>query len=1017
MQFLNRSLLFKLVGSFFLLSGITIGLVSYTANVRGREGLRNSVFERLKVADSLKESQVRSWFDSRRNDVVLISELGEVRQLVESLQQAEPDSREHTEISDKLRRTLSAIAKVKPQINEISVLSVTGNVLFSTNRDKINKYQPLGNTTTRFTRDEQAITKPSFYTSTVTGKPAITFATPLMNSRGQRIAEIAVDLNLKDIDNLIRTRTGLGVTGQTYLVGNLESKSAFISGDIKESRVLINVDSNGINNALKGSDGSGLYNNYAGVPVIGVFNWLDDLNLALISEMDQSEAFEPAARLAQEILLLGLSSAALLLVAVYLLARRITQPILAIADTAILVAQGDLQKRAPVLTNDEIGALASAFNDMTSKLRQSTEQLAEYNQTLEEKVNQRTGEIRAIIDNMADGLAVVDLNNRILQVNATLGKMLHLPLENMVGKTVPEVFSPEIQALIQRSQQDVRHVYSDEFVAPNNMIGKASVSAVIKTNPKNPEEQSCLGSVVIVRDITVEKEIDRMKTDFISTVSHELRTPLTSVLGFAKLIQKKLDDVIFPEIKTDDRKISRAVRQVSENIEIIVSEGMRLTKLINEVLDIAKMEAGRTDWRMEEITIHDVIDRSIAATSALFEQKGLTLIRDVAENLPPITGDLDRLIQVVINLISNAVKFQDHGTITCQVVQNKGFLRVNVIDQGMGIAPDDCGKVFDKFKQVGDTLTDKPKGTGLGLPISKEIVEHHGGKIWVESILGQGSTFSFTLPMTQSGAETTKEISNKEVSKEIPNINNIEVIRPDQLNEGLVKQTINIEALVRQLNSSSPGNITPLVRERKTILVVDDDLNTRKLIRQELESLNYFVREAVSAEHALKELDKAKPDLITLDVMLPGMSGYELAAKLKQDPATFKIPIIIISILDGDQHNIHLGVDRYISKPFDNQQLFTEVESLLTTSNKTKKILVATDNGQTLQTLSNLLTQYGYEVFQASTSEEMLTQASQNSLDLIIASTKFADQQKTIQRSAGYLAPISFVLADEKIAT
>jgi PleD family two-component response regulator len=138
---------------------------------------------------------------------------------------------------------------------------------------------------------------------------------------------------------------------------------------------------------------------------------------------------------------------------------------------------------------------------------------------------------------------------------------------------------------------------------------------------------------------------------------------------------------------------------------------------------------------------------------------------------------------------------------------------------------------------------------------------------------------------------------------------------------------------------------------------------------------------------------------------------------LKQDPATFKIPIIIISILDGDQHNIHLGVDRYISKPFDNQQLFTEVESLLTTSNKTKKILVATDNGQTLQTLSNLLTQYGYEVFQASTSEEMLTQASQNSLDLIIASTKFADQQKTIQRSAGYLAPISFVLADEKIAT
>ena len=1000
MKFINRSLLFKLVGSFFLLSGITIGLVSYIANVRGREGLRNSVFERLKVADSLKENQVRSWFDGRRNDVILISELGEVRQLVDILQKAAPDSPEYLETSDKLRKTLSAIAKLKPQINEISVLSVTGTVLFSTNRDKINKYQPLGNTTTRFTRDEQTIVKPSFYTSTVTGKPVITFATPLMNTKGERIAEIAVDLNLKDIDTLIRTRTGLGLTGQTYLVGNLESKSGFISGDVKNNQALINVDSNGINNALKGTDGSGLYNNYAGVPVIGVFNWLDDLNLALISEMDQAEAFEPAARLAREILLLGLSSAALLLVAVYVLARRITQPILAIADTAILVSQGDLQQKAPVMTNDEIGSLANAFNEMTDKLRQSTAQLADYNRTLEEKVNQRTGEIRAIIDNMADGLAVVDLNNQIIQGNATLAKMLHTPLEDIVGKFAQDIFSPEIQALIYQNRQDIRHVYSDEFLAPNNMIGKASVSAVVKTDPQSSEQQSYLGSVVIVRDITVEKEIDRMKTDFISTVSHELRTPLTSVLGFAKLIQKKLDDVIFPEIKTDDRKISRSVRQVSENIEIIVSEGMRLTKLINEVLDIAKMEAGRIDWRMEEITIDDVIDRSLAATSALFEQKGLIFVRDIPPNLPVIIGDQDRLIQVVINLISNAVKFQSHGAITCKAAIRNSALCVSVIDQGMGIAPDDCDKVFDKFKQVGDTLTDKPKGTGLGLPISKEIIEHHGGKIWVESVLEQGSTFSFTIPLPQSDAEASAAE------------NTLQVMEPRVI-EG---QTINIEALVRQLNLSSQGNITPLVRERKTILVVDDDLNTRKLIRQELESLNYFVREAVSAEQALQEVHKSKPDLITLDVMLPGMSGYELAAKLKQDPATFDIPVIIISILDSDHHDVHLGVDRYISKPFDHQHLSAEVEGLLATNNKTKKVLIATDNEQTLQTLTIVLKQYGYNVFQANTSETMVNQANQANFDLIITSTKFADQQKQIQRSSGNLAPISFVLADEKIA-
>ncbi len=249
-----------------------------------------------------------------------------------------------------------------------------------------------------------------------------------------------------------------------------------------------------------------------------------------------------------------------------------------------------------------------------------------------------------------------------------------------------------------------------------------------------------------------------------------------------------------------------------------------------------------------------------------------------------------------------------------------------------------------------------------------------------------------------------------------------DLTEPRQINHPesleLNKQTINIEALVRQLNlSPQEGNITPLMRERKTILVVDDDLNTRKLIRQELESLNYFVREAMSAEHALQELSKSQPDLITLDVMLPGMNGYELAAKLKQDPATAHIPIIIISILDGDQHHIHLGVDRYISKPFDNQQLFAEVESLLATSNKTKKILVATENAQTRQNLSDLLKQYGYEVFQASTTAEMLTQSHQNHLDLIITSTQFADQQKNMPRPAGMPAPISFVLAEDKVAT
>ncbi|MCI0526946.1 MAG: HAMP domain-containing histidine kinase, partial [Nitrospira sp.] len=265
------------------------------------------------------------------------------------------------------------------------------------------------------------------------------------------------------------------------------------------------------------------------------------------------------------------------------------------------------------------------------------------------------------------------------------------------------------------------------------------------------------------------QELDQMKSDFLSTVSHELRTPLTSVLGFAKITKKTLENMIFPLVQTDDKKTRRAIRETEENMSIIVSEGERLTTLINDVLDLAKMEAGKIEWKMQSISVVEVIERATAATSALFEQKGLKLIKDLevgthdSAPLPEVMGDRDRLIQVVINLISNAVKFTERGSVTCRVRKINDEMVVSIIDTGMGIAEADQPKVFEKFKQVGDTLTDKPKGTGLGLSICKQIVEHHGGRIWVESELGKGSNFSFILPLEMPKVPKVPEIKNRDI--------------------------------------------------------------------------------------------------------------------------------------------------------------------------------------------------------------------------------------------------------------
>ena len=237
------------------------------------------------------------------------------------------------------------------------------------------------------------------------------------------------------------------------------------------------------------------------------------------------------------------------------------------------------------------------------------------------------------------------------------------------------------------------------------------------------------------------EKANEAKSAFLSTVSHELRTPLTSVLGFAKIIRKRLEEKIFPIVDKTDPKTEKTISQISENLHVVISEGERLTHLINDVLDLAKIEAGKMEWNQENVSMAEVAERAIAATSSLFDQKALKLVKNIDNDLPDITGDKDKLIQVIINLISNSVKFTDKGSITCSVYQKKDEIIVSISDTGIGIAPEDFDAVFEQFKQVGgDTLTDKPKGTGLGFPFVKKslniMAEGSGWKVkWEKEAL------------------------------------------------------------------------------------------------------------------------------------------------------------------------------------------------------------------------------------------------------------------------------------------
>jgi signal transduction histidine kinase len=228
-------------------------------------------------------------------------------------------------------------------------------------------------------------------------------------------------------------------------------------------------------------------------------------------------------------------------------------------------------------------------------------------------------------------------------------------------------------------------------------------------------------------------ELDRMKDDFVSTVTHELRTPLTSIRAFSEILHDN------PELPATERQ---------RFLSIVIQESERLTRLINQVLDLAKLESGRAEWQVGDVDMAAAVEDSVAATSQLFEGKAVVLERTLAPGLPPVRGDRDRLVQVLINLLSNAVKFVAPGTGRVRVVAavEGENVTVRVCDNGPGVSAADQQLIFEKFRQAGDTLTAKPQGTGLGLPISRQIVEHLGGRLWVESAPGEGATFAFCLP-------------------------------------------------------------------------------------------------------------------------------------------------------------------------------------------------------------------------------------------------------------------------------
>ena len=426
------------------------------------------------------------------------------------------------------------------------------------------------------------------------------------------------------------------------------------------------------------------------------------------------------------------------------------------------------------------------------------------------------------------------------------------------------------------------------------------------------------GAVVVFKDITDRREVERAKDEFTSVVSHELRTPLTSIRGSLGLLESGV--------------LGPLPEQGQRMVEIAVENTDRLVRLINDILDIERIDAGKIDMNPVPCEAAELIEQAVAELRPVALEGHVGL--EVAGEPVSLFADPDRVHQTLTNLISNAVKFSEPGaTVRVSSERCEGEVLFRVSDEGRGIPAEKLDSIFERFQQVDASDSREKGGTGLGLAICRTIVEHHGGRIWAESVLGQGASFSFVLPAQAAGASA---------------------------------------------HGQDGG-------EGPAVLLCDDDPAVVEVVGTLLAQRGYRVIEAGSGAQALERAISERPDAILLDLLMPGMSGWETAAALKQRPETSEIPIVILSVLSqAEAEAPSVPVVDWVEKPLDEAALFQALERAVNPRSEPFKVLVVEDDPDLAAILTATFEHHGVKTFHAATGLEAIELSQQVMPDLLV---------------------------------
>ncbi|MBN1655922.1 MAG: response regulator [Deltaproteobacteria bacterium] len=989
-------------------AGITAVYFQQTASIR------TEATNKLEAVREMKTRRLNEWIEERSGDLRAASRNFQLVKLGEVFRKSEPSAQDIASINN-ARHELMLFIDSSKNYRELFVINRwTKRTAVSTKRYR----EGIDRSTAPYFQEPvrtRALYISDIYYSYNERIPVMEFAHPIFctDHNGEHVTGVlAARIDLQgSLYPMLLDRTGMGKTGETLIVDE-RGMALNPLRYIENAPFNVRISAEPSRLALKKLTGTLQTKDYRNEPVIAAYTYIPATRWGFVAKQDLAELYKPirvtVERFAIALLVLIVSVTAF----ATLLSRAISKPVLQVAEVAQTITEGDHSARCSVRTEDEAASMARSINKMAETLLSRTR----INQAVSDIFD--TVAVCATAQELALALLGKLLSatgaslgvfyrrgedRKSLEPVASLGCLKEMSvrfdtthLEGQLGMVLlakRPVFVEEIseQTLFRfktvAGEAVPTHLVSIPILVDNEV---AAVIALASFSPFSREQREIIEQILItlsaafanllagektrlmadelrsrnevlasnneelqkraeeLRKLSAElaeerervTEADRLKSEFLSNMSHELRTPLNSIMALSQLMMS--------------RGTGKDEKQENEFLRIIERNGRQLLTLINDILDLSKIEAGTVDIQSAEIDLSAVIQSAVLTVKPLADQKGLKLSVNLSD-IPHFFSDQNKIRQILINLLSNAVKFTDQGGISVSAASDDGVVSITVKDSGIGIAQADQSDIFKAFRQADGSSTRRHEGTGLGLTISYRLAQLLGGELILQSAPGRGSTFTVRLPLL---------IKSEMQSALTP---------------------------IAAEHKAQPEDKAVWSANRRTVLVIDDDPDFRATIKRHLIDAGYAVVVADTGEQGIELAKRLQPFAITLDVYIPEMDGWEILRELKANEQTAAIPVIIVSVSEDRAMGVALGASAYLVKPVNAAVLLAELERLGATK-RINRILVVDDDPLAREMLRGVLKDKYPVVDQAEGGRQALAIArSQNPPDVMLLDLMMPD--------------------------